>query len=195
MICEKCHRLIDAYREHYFLHGKSICGFCYDRYYAPKDPQFHPFRDILISKRDHRKTEPTKTNPDISRVQVFGLRSVIHGNREHSAGSQTEAPDHNELKWDYECQTCATFFSIQVPSAPREERTVRCLKCRSLDIRRIDAGQLSDSSVGGDSHFTEAVCFRKWFYGVLWLHDYFRAGFVDDASIPCWQGKSVRRLA
>ena len=55
----------------------------------------------------------------------------------------------NELRWEYQCQTCMAFFSIKVPIGPREERAVKCPMCKSNNLQRINKCQLSNTAAGG----------------------------------------------
>ncbi len=53
------------------------------------------------------------------------------------------------LMWEYECQACKITFETQVPRGPGEERRIRCSRCDSAKIKRVNIVKLSEPKCGG----------------------------------------------
>jgi len=43
------------------------------------------------------------------------------------------------LTWELTCRRCKSNFTVPVPSGPAEEKELKCPKCRSQQIERIEA--------------------------------------------------------
>jgi rRNA maturation endonuclease Nob1 len=62
-------------------------------------------------------------------------------------------PGENEreikLTWELTCRQCKSSFELPVPRGPREEKELKCPKCGSEYIERIEALAQDLPSCGG----------------------------------------------
>jgi DNA-directed RNA polymerase subunit RPC12/RpoP len=42
------------------------------------------------------------------------------------------------MTWEFTCRQCKSNFEVPVPRGPREEKELKCLKCGSKYIERIE---------------------------------------------------------
>lgn len=55
----------------------------------------------------------------------------------------------NELKWEFICHLCKAHFDVPVPRGPTEEKQIKCPKCGSQNIERIDVHKFEVCPPGG----------------------------------------------
>ncbi len=53
------------------------------------------------------------------------------------------------LTWFFTCRQCKTQFEVPVPRGPREEKELKCLKCGSQKIERVEACKTGYVPPGG----------------------------------------------
>jgi len=62
-------------------------------------------------------------------------------------------PGENEqeikLTWELTCRQCKSSFEVAVPCGPREEKELKCPKCGSEYIERIEVSTHSTPPCGG----------------------------------------------
>jgi rRNA maturation endonuclease Nob1 len=54
-----------------------------------------------------------------------------------------------KLTWELTCRQCKASFEVPVPRGPREEKELKCTKCGSEYIERIEASTPSVPPCGG----------------------------------------------
>lgn len=64
--------------------------------------------------------------------------------------SSNGLPEKNmTLRWEYQCATCQTKFSVEVPKGPTQEKSLRCPSCGSPDIVKTTVYRMNESACGG----------------------------------------------
>lgn len=68
--------------------------------------------------------------------------------------NKPESPDglpekNMRLHWDYQCDTCQTNFSVDVPKGPTQEKALRCPACGSHDIVKTTVYSMNESACPG----------------------------------------------
>jgi len=53
------------------------------------------------------------------------------------------------LTWEYDCRSCKFHFDTPVPRGPKEEREMKCTRCGSRDIVRVNVGKVQETFCGG----------------------------------------------
>lgn len=54
-----------------------------------------------------------------------------------------------KITWELICRQCNSSFEVPVPRGPREEKDLKCLKCGSQNIERIEASPQGVPPCGG----------------------------------------------
>jgi len=53
------------------------------------------------------------------------------------------------VTWDLTCRQCKSNFEVEAPFGPKEERELKCPRCGSKDIGRIEALDQNAPQCGG----------------------------------------------
>ena len=69
---------------------------------------------------------------------------------DRNAGKTTSTADIDDMiMWEYECHQCKSRFKVPVPRGPTEEKQMKCIICKSMNITREKLDNMEVAFCGG----------------------------------------------
>jgi rRNA maturation endonuclease Nob1 len=64
-------------------------------------------------------------------------------------GVTENKPELKALTWEVKCRQCLSKFEVPVPKGPRDEKELKCPRCGSKELERLDVFNFSSPHCGG----------------------------------------------